>query len=119
MNRHRRHIGFMMLIVGCLLFAEPEAWAQQPKYGGTLRVAWEADVTGPDPATSTGLQAFYIKGNLFNTLVTVDANLNFAPEPGRVVGRARSSVEAAREDVKGYVFLRGFKKRFETTWLNR
>jgi len=45
-----------------------------------LRVAWEADVTGLDPATSVGLQAFYIKGNLFNTLVTVDAQLNFVPE---------------------------------------
>jgi ABC-type transport system substrate-binding protein len=29
------------------------------------------------------------------------------------------SIEAAREYVKGYVFMRGFKKRFETTWLDR
>jgi hypothetical protein len=29
------------------------------------------------------------------------------------------SVEAVQESVKGYVFLRGFKKRFETTWLEK
>jgi ABC-type transport system substrate-binding protein len=28
-------------------------------------------------------------------------------------------IEAARDYVKGYVFMRGFKKRFETVWLNR
>jgi hypothetical protein len=29
------------------------------------------------------------------------------------------TLEAARDYVKGYVFMRGFKKRFETTWLDR
>jgi ABC-type oligopeptide transport system substrate-binding subunit len=29
------------------------------------------------------------------------------------------SVEATRESVEGYVFLRGFKKRFETAWLEK
>jgi ABC-type oligopeptide transport system substrate-binding subunit len=29
------------------------------------------------------------------------------------------SVEAVRESVKGYVFLRDFKKPFETTWLEQ
>jgi hypothetical protein len=29
------------------------------------------------------------------------------------------SVEAARDSVKDYAFLRGFKKRFEATWLDR
>jgi peptide/nickel transport system substrate-binding protein len=28
-------------------------------------------------------------------------------------------IEAARDHVKGYVFMRGFKKRFETVWLNK
>jgi len=54
--------------------------AQQPKYGGTLRVAWEQDVTGFDPHSSPGLQVQYIAGNLFNSLVTIDAHLNYVPE---------------------------------------
>jgi hypothetical protein len=29
------------------------------------------------------------------------------------------TLEATRDYVKGYVFMRGFKKRFETTWLDR
>ena len=28
-------------------------------------------------------------------------------------------IEAARDHVKGYVFMRGFKKRFETVWLDK
>jgi hypothetical protein len=32
------------------------AAAQQPKYGGTLRVAQESDMTGFDPHWSHGLQ---------------------------------------------------------------
>jgi peptide/nickel transport system substrate-binding protein len=76
-----RHIGRLCyLIVGCLLLVQPIAWGQQLKPGGTLRVAWEADVTGLDPGFSRGIQAYYIKGNIFNPLVTVDEQLNFVPE---------------------------------------
>jgi ABC-type transport system substrate-binding protein len=28
-------------------------------------------------------------------------------------------LEAARDSVKGYVFMRGYKKRYETVWLER
>ena len=55
------------------------AWAQQPKYGGTLRVAFEADITGLDPAIP-GLQNYYVNQNLFNTLVTLDEHLGFVPD---------------------------------------
>jgi len=47
-------------------------WAQQPKPGGSLKVAWEADITGLDPHTSSGLQAQWLVGNIFNSLVTID-----------------------------------------------
>ena len=80
MKGHTYLSGWMLVLVGWLLLVSSVGAGEQPKYGGTLRVAWEADVTGLDPATSVGLQAFYIKGNLFNTLVTIDANLNFVPE---------------------------------------
>lgn len=57
MQGHRCRLGCMGLLIGCLLLAQPAAWAQPPKYGGTLRVAWEADVTGFDPHTSPGVQS--------------------------------------------------------------
>jgi ABC-type transport system substrate-binding protein len=36
------------------------AAAQAPTPGGTLKVAWEADVTGFDPYLSPGVQAWHI-----------------------------------------------------------
>jgi len=56
------------------------AVAQAPKPGGTLKVAWEADVTGLDPYLSPGVQAWHTVGNLFSSLVTVDTNLNYVPD---------------------------------------
>ena len=56
------------------------AAAQQPRYGGTLRVAWESEMTGFDPHWSPGLQVQYMVGNLFNSLVTIDEHLNYVPE---------------------------------------
>jgi hypothetical protein len=50
---HKFSIGFM--IIGCLLLTQLAAWAQQPKPGGTLRVAWEADITGLGPYISPGV----------------------------------------------------------------
>src|SRR4029453_8744681 len=56
------------------------AVAQEPKLGGALRVAWEADVTGLDPHISPGIQAWHVEGNLFNSLLTIDAQLNYLPD---------------------------------------
>jgi peptide/nickel transport system substrate-binding protein len=54
--------------------------AQAPKPGGTLKVAWEADVTGLDPYLSPGVQAWDTVGNIFSSLVTIDTNFNYVPE---------------------------------------
>jgi ABC-type transport system substrate-binding protein len=78
MKEHTFSTGFMIAILACLLL--PAAWAQQPKPGGTLRVAWEADITGLDPHLSFGMQARHVVGNLFNSLVTIDAELNVVPD---------------------------------------
>ena len=43
-------------------------------------MAWEADITRREPHTSSGLQAQWLVGNIFNSLVTIDANLNYVPE---------------------------------------
>jgi ABC-type transport system substrate-binding protein len=80
MKGPRVSIGLMIVIVGCLLLAQPAAWGQQPKPGGTLRVAWEADITGLDPYISPGVQSWYVVGNLFNSLLTIDAQLNYVPD---------------------------------------
>jgi ABC-type transport system substrate-binding protein len=92
-----RHIAWLYYLIGvCLLWFHPMAWGAEPKSGGTLRVAWEADATGLDPGFSRGIQAYYLKGNIFNPLVTVDADLNFVPE-------LAESWEA-QENGKVYVF---------------
>jgi ABC-type transport system substrate-binding protein len=79
MKGHSLSRGFMIVILGSLLLI-PAAWAQQSKPGGTLRVAYEADITGLDPHLSFGLQAWYVAGSLFNSLVTINAELNVGPD---------------------------------------
>jgi peptide/nickel transport system substrate-binding protein len=69
----------MIAILASLLLL-PAGWAQQPKPGGTLRVAWEADISGLDPHLSFGMQARHVVGNLFNSVVTIDAELNFVAD---------------------------------------
>src|SRR5215813_11859311 len=76
-----RHLGWPMLIgllvvLGLVGFSA----AQQPKSGGTLRVAWQADISGLDPHVSPGIQAYHVVGNLFNSLLTIDAQLNYVPD---------------------------------------
>jgi ABC-type transport system substrate-binding protein len=181
MKAPRFSIGFIIVIVACLSLAYQMGWAQQPKPGGTLRVASEADITGLDPHVSFGLQAWYVSGSLFNSLVTIDAQLNFVPDlaelweildaysrsfvldsrgvtqvnhqdpkidalwdqlkaaptaeefnrlsqevqryiVGNMVQMSATTlpfVQAARDYVKGYVFERGYKPRFTTTWLDK
>jgi ABC-type transport system substrate-binding protein len=79
MKEHTLRRGLMIAVLACLLLL-PVGWAQQPKPGGTLRVAWEADISGLDPHLSFGMQARHVVGNLFNSLVTIDAELNFVPD---------------------------------------
>jgi ABC-type transport system substrate-binding protein len=78
MEQHRMRRS-VLLIVATIGWGLAVAWAEQPKSGGTLRVAFEADVTGFDPAIP-GLQNYYVNQNLFNTLVTLDENLGFVPD---------------------------------------
>jgi ABC-type transport system substrate-binding protein len=77
----KRQIGWSarlgLLICLCFLGV---VWAQAPRPGGTLRVAWEADITGLDPYISPGVQSWHVVGNLFNSLLTIDADLNIIPD---------------------------------------
>jgi ABC-type transport system substrate-binding protein len=80
MTASRPRTAFLLATVGSILLVQIVAWGQQPKPGGTLRVAWESDVAGLDPRLSPGAQALYVMGNLFNSLVTIDAELNYVPD---------------------------------------
>ena len=40
----------------------------------------EADITGLDPYISPGVQSWYVAGNLFNSLLTIDSELNYVPD---------------------------------------
>jgi ABC-type transport system substrate-binding protein len=75
----QRSLGIVLLACMAFWVGMPAGWAQQPKSGGILRVAFEADITGMDPAVP-GLQNYYVNQNLFNTLVTLDENLEFVPD---------------------------------------
>jgi ABC-type transport system substrate-binding protein len=79
MHEHTCSTGFMIAILAFLLVL-PVGWTQQPKPGGTLRVAWEADISGLDPHLSFGMQARHVVGNLFNSPVTIDAELRIVPD---------------------------------------
>ena len=79
MQEHTCSTRFMIPILAFLLLL-PVGWTQQPKPGGTLRVTWEADISGLDPHLSFGMQARLVVGNLFNSLVTIDPELNFVPD---------------------------------------
>jgi ABC-type transport system substrate-binding protein len=72
---------FSATLVGLLCLAVfGSAMAAEPRRGGTLRIAYEADITGMDPHTSLGIQAMYVGQNLFNTLVTIDENAEYVPD---------------------------------------
>jgi ABC-type transport system substrate-binding protein len=89
----------LLLVLGLLGWAS----AQQPKPGGTLRVAWEADITGLDPYVSAGLQSQWMVGSLFNSLVTIDTNLNIVPdlaESWEILANGKVYVFRLRKGVK-------------------
>ena len=76
-----RQIGrpmFISLII--LLVFGGVAVCQQAKSGGTLKIAFESDVPGMDPHTSLGVQVQALIPSLFNTLVTIDENLEVIPD---------------------------------------
>jgi peptide/nickel transport system substrate-binding protein len=102
MKDHTFSMGLVIAILTYLLL--PSAgWAQQPRPGGTLRVAWEADISGLDPHLSFGMQARLVVGNLFNSLVTIDPELNFVPdlaESWEVLDNSKVYVFHLRKGVK-------------------
>ncbi len=67
---------FVLLLSG---FAAAPSLAQTPTPGGTLIVAQNADISGFDPHTLPGFPTVRALGLIYDTLVTVDANLKVIP----------------------------------------
>jgi ABC-type transport system substrate-binding protein len=72
-------LSIILVVLAVVGYGAGNGWAEQPKSGGTLRIALEADITGLDPVIP-GLQNYYVIQNIYNTLVTVDANFEIVPE---------------------------------------
>jgi ABC-type transport system substrate-binding protein len=91
-------IGVALLVLAGLGVAT--GWAQQPKYGGTLRIALAGDMTffnanqGPAP----GLFTFWVWNNIFNSLLTVTP-----PPELKIVPELANSWEVL-DNGKTYVF---------------
>jgi hypothetical protein len=79
MHEHTFSAGITITIRACLLVL-PVGWTQQPKPGEAPRVAWEADMSALDPYLSSGMQARHVGRDLFDNLVTIDAELSIVPD---------------------------------------
>jgi hypothetical protein len=76
----------------CLLLSV--GWAQEPKPGGTLRVAWEQ---GEFSRLSLEVQRYIVRNMI------------------QISARTLPCIQVTRDSVKGYVYDPGFKLRFATT----
>jgi peptide/nickel transport system substrate-binding protein len=97
----------LLSLIGALVLRSGIGWAEQPRYGGTLRIALPGDPAffdanqGPAP----GAQAFWISNNIYNSLLTVTP-----PPELKVVPELAKSWEVLDEG-RTYVFhlLEGVK----------
>src|SRR5499426_2069833 len=77
-------------LIGALVLWSGLGWAQQPQYGGTLRLALAGDMTffnahqGPAPGGHT----YWVWNNIFNSLLTITPppELEDRARAGQVVG---------------------------------
>lgn len=77
----QRHLTWSMLLALLIVLGLVGlAAAQQPRYGGTLRIGYWQDMTGMDPHLSAGIPAVYVMQSIFQTLVTLNEELDIVPE---------------------------------------
>jgi peptide/nickel transport system substrate-binding protein len=67
-------------LLACLVMMTPNALAQEPQFGGTLRVAQSATPPTLDPHSVTQLVTREIGMNIFEGLVTFDAQFAVVPQ---------------------------------------
>jgi peptide/nickel transport system substrate-binding protein len=70
-------------LIACLLLWSTLGGAQQPKYGGTLRVALPGELTffNVHQGSAPGSHTLWVANNLFNSLVTLTPAPEFKVEP--------------------------------------
>ncbi|MBI3327126.1 MAG: ABC transporter substrate-binding protein [Nitrospinae bacterium] len=69
-------------LIGMLVLWSSTGWAQQPKYGGVLKVAYASDILrfNLNQGPPAGYETFWVWNNTHNTLVTLDPDLNIVPD---------------------------------------
>jgi peptide/nickel transport system substrate-binding protein len=75
-NTRTNRTFFLRLLAVAIAIAFTAAFAQEPKFGGTLRVASKAEPETLDQMWSTGDTIYWITANIFEGLYTYDANLS-------------------------------------------
>lgn len=67
-------------MAGLILALVGLSWAQKPKYGGTITVVHGVDISHLDFHTAPGYESMWVNENIHNGLVTLDKDLNVAPD---------------------------------------
>jgi ABC-type transport system substrate-binding protein len=75
-----RHRVLVLVVCVSLCVGLAGAWAGAPQRGGTLRIGYWQDMTGMDPHLSGGIPAVYVMQSIFQTLVTLNEELDIVPE---------------------------------------
>jgi peptide/nickel transport system substrate-binding protein len=74
----------LLSLIGALVLWSGMSWAQQPKYGGTLRIALPGDPAfyNAHQGPAMGAQAFWTSNNIYNSLLasTPPPELNIVPD---------------------------------------
>jgi peptide/nickel transport system substrate-binding protein len=83
-----------------LMLASGGSWAQQPTYGGTLRIALATDLTffNANQGQAPGSHTFWVSNSIFNSLLTLTP-----PPEGKVIPELAKSWEVL-DDGRTYVF---------------
>jgi ABC-type transport system substrate-binding protein len=77
-RKHR--LTTLVIVFALVLFGTIGSWAGEASRGGTLRIGYFQDMTGLDPHTQLGIPAVYVMQNIFQSLVTLNENLEIVPE---------------------------------------
>src|SRR5262244_3628947 len=94
----RRLVGFGLLVV--MVLWTRLGWAEQPRYGGTLRIAWPGDPAyfNANQGPAQGAPAGWLAHNLYNSLLTL------TPPPALTIVPELAKSWEVLDEGKTYVF---------------
>src|SRR2546426_1178015 len=94
-----RRLGWFSLLVVVVLWTSP-GWAEQPRHGGTLRIAWPGDPAffNANQGPAQGAPAAWLVHNMYNSLLTLTP-----PPELKIVPDLAKSWDVL-DDGKTYVF---------------